>query len=258
MKTYIIDLDGTMYSGSKNIDGAIDFINYLQENKRPYVFLTNNATRTKKQAKEHMLNLGFKNIKESDFFTSAMASAKYVAKNFEKKSCFVIGEDGLKEALKEEKFEIIEDDIDKNLADFVFVGLDRGGDYKKYSIALHHLINGAKLIATNTDRLLSNNNTFDLGNGSIVAMFEYATSTESLKIGKPYPIILDILLEDFSLKKEDLILIGDNLETDIKLGYDSKIETIMVCTGVHTEKDVNKLKVYPNKIIKNLKELINS
>lgn len=257
MKTYLIDLDGTMYSGDKNIDGAIDFINYLQVKKIPYIFLTNNATRTKKQAKEHMLNLGFKNIKESDFFTSAMASAKYVAKNFDKKSCFIIGEAGLKEALKEEKFEIVESDIDKKIANFVFIGLDRIGNYKKYSVALHHLINGAKLIATNTDRLLSNNNTFDLGNGSVVAMFEYATNTKSLKIGKPYPIILDILLEDFSLKKEELVLIGDNLETDIKLGCDSKIETIMVCTGVHTEKDISKLKIYPSKVIKNLKELMN-
>ncbi len=256
MKTYLIDLDGTMYSGNKNIDGAIEFINYLQKNNLPYIFLTNNATRTKKQIKEHMINLGFKNIREEDFFTSAMASAKYVAKNFEKKTCFVIGEEGLIEALKNENFEIVEEDIDKKIADFVFVGLDRVGEYKKYSKALHHIINGAKLIATNTDRLLSNNGTFDLGNGSVVAMFEYASNTQSLKIGKPYPIILDILLEEFSLKKEELILIGDNLETDIKLGYDSKIETIMVCSGVHTEKDIDILKVYPNKIIKNLKELI--
>lgn len=256
MKTYLIDLDGTMYSGNKNIDGAKEFINYLQKNNFPYIFLTNNATRTKKQIKEHMLNLGFKNIKEEDFFTSAMASAKYVARNFNNKTCFVIGEEGLIEALKNENFEVIEDDIDKKIADFVFVGLDRVGEYKKYSRALHHIINGAKLVATNTDRLLSNNNSFDLGNGSIVAMFEYASNTQSLKIGKPYPIILDILLEEFSLKKEDLILIGDNLETDIKLGYDSKIETIMVCSGVHTEKDIDILKVYPNKVIENLKELI--
>lgn len=256
MKTYIIDLDGTMYSGNKNIDGAKEFISYLQKNKLPYIFLTNNATRTKSQAKEHMLNLGFKNIKEENFFTSAMASAKYIANNFSNKSCFVIGEDGLIEALKEENFKIINEDANIKKADFVFIGLDRIGDYRKYSKALHHILNGAKLVATNTDRLLSNNNTFDLGNGSIVAMFEYAANTESLKIGKPYPIILDILLKERSLKKEELILIGDNLETDIKLGYDSKIETIMVCSGVHTDIDIDKLKIYPTKVIKSLNELI--
>ena len=87
-------------------------------------------------------------------------------------------------------------------------------------------------------------------------MLEYASGVEAIKIGKPYQIILDILLEEKNLKKEDLIFIGDNLETDIKLGYDAKIETIMVCSGVHTEKDIDRLKVYPTKVIKNLRELI--
>ena len=188
MKTYIIDLDGTMYRGNTNIDGAREFIDYLHLKNLPYIFLTNNATRTKKQAKEHMLNLGFKDIKEDDFFTSAMAAAKF--------------------------------------------------------------------IATNPDRLLANNGTFDIGNGAVIDMLEYASGVEAIKIGKPYQTILNILLEEKKLKKEDLIFIGDNLETDIKLGYDAKIETIMVCSGVHTEKDIDRLKVYPTKVVKNLRELI--
>ena len=85
-------------------------------------------------------------------------------------------------------------------------------------------------------------------------MLEYASGVEAIKIGKPYQIILDILLEEKNLKKEDLIFVGDNLETDIKLGYDAKIETIMVCSGVHTEKDIERLKVYPTKVIKNLEK----
>ena len=110
--------------------------------------------------------------------------------------------------------------------------------------------------ATNPDRLLANNGTFDIGNGAVIDMLEYASGVEAVKIGKPYQIILDILLDEKNLKKEDLIFIGDNLETDIKLGYDAKIETIMVCSGVHTEKDIERLKVYPTKIVKNLRELI--
>ena len=86
-------------------------------------------------------------------------------------------------------------------------------------------------------------------------MLEYASGIEAIKIGKPYQIILDILLEEKKLKKEDIILLGDNLETDIKLGYNADVETIMVCSGVHTEKDIDRLKVYPSKVVKNLKEL---
>ena len=241
MKTFIIDLDGTMYSGDKNIDGAREFIDYLQKKNIPYIFLTNNATRTKRQAREHMLNLGFKNIKDEDFFTSAMATAKFIAKNYPKKKCFMIGESGLEEALKEWKFEFVQEN-----ADFVIVGLDRNAIYKKYSEALHNILTGAIFFATNSDRLLANNTTFDIGNGAIVDMLEYASGIKAIKIGKPHQIILDILLEEKHLKKDDVILIGDNLETDIKLGYDSQIETIMVATGVHSKDDIDKLKVYPN------------
>ncbi|WP_339120616.1 HAD-IIA family hydrolase [Fusobacterium nucleatum] len=251
MKTYIIDLDGTMYSGGTNIDGAREFIDYLHSKNLPYIFLTNNATRTKKQAKKHMLNLGFKDIKEEDFFTSAMATAQYIAKNYTEKKCFMLGESGLEEALKECNLELIQEN-----ANFVVVGLDRNATYKKYSEALHHILKGAKFIATNPDRLLANNETFDIGNGAVIDMLEYASGVEAVKIGKPYQTILNILLEEKKLKKEDIILLGDNLETDIKLGYDAKIETIMVCSGVHTEKDIARLKVYPTRVVKNLRELI--
>ena len=163
----------------------------------------------------------------------------------------MLGESGLEEALKEWNFEFVQENVD-----FIVVGLDRNATYKSYSEALHHILAGAKFIATNPDRLLANNGTFDIGNGAVIDMLEYASGVEAIKIGKPYQIILDILLEEKNLKKEDLIFIGDNLETDIKLGYDAKIETIMVCSGVHTEKDIDRLKVYPTKVIKNLRELI--
>ena len=251
MKTYIIDLDGTMYSGGTNIDGARQFIDYLHSKNLPYIFLTNNATRTKKQAKEHMLNLGFKDIKEEDFFTSAMATAQYIAKNYTEKKCFIVGESGLEEAMKECNLELVQEN-----ANFVVVGLDRNATYKKYSEALHNILAGAKFIATNPDRLLANNGTFDIGNGAVIDMLEYASGVEAVKVGKPYQTILNILLEEKKLKKEDIILLGDNLETDIKLGYDARIETIMVCSGVHTEKDIDRLKVYPTKVVKNLRELI--
>jgi len=177
MKTYIIDLDGTMYSGSTNIDGAREFIDYLHSKNLPYIFLTNNATRTKKQAKEHMLNLGFKDIKEEDFYTSAMASAKFIAKNYPEKKCFMIGESGLEEALKEWNFDLVQEN-----AIFVVVGLDRNATYKKYSEALHHILKGAKFIATNPDRLLANNGTFDIGNGAVIDMLEYASGVEAVTV----------------------------------------------------------------------------
>ena len=92
----------------------------------------------------------------------------------------------------------------------------------RYSGVLKHLLNGAQLIGTNSDRLLAQADGFSIGNGSVVAMFEYASRQVSPKIGKPYQPILEECLEKYHLRKQDVIMVGDNLETDIKLGADGR------------------------------------
>ena len=250
-KTYLIDLDGTMYCGNTLIEGAKVFIDWLLEKEIPFLFLTNNATRTARQNVEHMEKLGFQGIKEEHFFTSAMASARYVAKQSPLRKAFVIGMDGLKEALEKEGFTI----VDRG-ADFVFVGLDKQADYRRYSDALGELLRGATLIGTNLYRIIATSEGFDVGNGSVVTMLEYASGQTSPRIGKPYAPILDLALEAFDLSKEYAVLIGDNLETDIRLGYEQKVETVFVTTGVHHEPDMERLHIYADRVVDDLRELI--
>lgn len=248
---YLIDLDGTLYSGSVLIDGAIDFITYLQKEQLPFVLLTNNASRTKKQNVEHITSLGFKDIKEENFYTSAMAACKYVAMNYKERKASFVGMDGLQEALLDNGFLIVEDQ-----PDFVFVGLHKEGTYQMYSQALTHLLQGARLVGTNHDRVLPHNGVYQLGNGSIVTMLEYASNQTSLKIGKPYAPIIEMLCLDYHVKAEDCIMIGDNLETDILLGRYTTVKTIFVTSGVHTLKDCERLDINPDYCITNLRELI--
>lgn len=250
-KIYLIDLDGTMYRGSTIIEGAKEFIDYLNENNQTYLFLTNNSSRTLKQNVEHMKKMGFTGIKESHFFTSAMAAAAHIAKSSTLRKCDFIGMDGLREALENNGFEIVEEN-----ADFLFVGLDRSGTYTNYSKKLRHLLNGAKLVGTNSDRLLANDEGFNVGNGAVVAMFEYATGQKSEAIGKPNAPILDEALAYINKSKEECAIIGDNLETDIKLGSDNGVDTIFITTGVHTIEDIAKLKIEPTMTISSLKSLI--
>lgn len=251
MKTYLIDLDGTMYRGSEIIEGAKEFIDTLIECKQPFVFLTNNAKRTRRQNVEHMEQMGFTGIREEHFFTSSMAAAKYAATHYEGRIAWYIGQDGLKEALEDNGFTIDEEHVD-----CVFVGLDNTGTYEKYSKALGFLLQGAKLIGTNNDRLLAQPGGFHMGNGSIVAMFEYATGQESPKIGKPYAPILEEALRYFGLRKEDAVIIGDNLETDILLGVNNGVETAFVTSGVHTREDVERLQIYPTCTVDDLRDLL--
>lgn len=248
-KVYLIDLDGTMYRGDSNIDGVKEFIDDCLDKQIPFYFLTNNATRTLRQNVEHMEKLGFKGICENQFFTSSMAASRHMAKKGYTKAQY-IGMDGLKEALLNENFEICED------PQCLFVGLDKNATYQKYTQALQYLLKGAILVGTNDDRLLAHGDTYMVGNGSVVRLFEYASGQTSLRIGKPSKVILEEALEYYHLQKEDCIIIGDNLETDIALGVNEDVKTILVTSGVHNEEDVKRLNIIPDRIIHHLNELI--
>lgn len=254
-KTFLIDLDGTMYQGTNRIDGAKEFIDYLLANNKDFVFFTNNSSRTPKQAREHMEKLGFEGIKDSHFFTSAMASAKYVRSHYMGRKAYMVGQLGLEEALVEEGFEII-NDKENQQADFVFIGLDKQGTYEVYSKALRQLLGGAILVGTNNDRVLLQENGPNVGNGSIVAMFEYASSKESLKIGKPHTVMVETYLEWSGKSSEECVIVGDNLETDIHCGNQVGMETVLVETGIHTYFDCERFGIYPTKHCKNLYELM--
>lgn len=250
MKTVVLDLDGTMYRGTQIIQSAKEFIDYCLEKHIPFVFLTNNAMRTRKQNAKHMLDMGYSGISYEQFFNSAMAACAYAKKHYDIKRAVYLGKDGLKEAM--DLTSMVYDPIDPQA---VFVGLNKDANYQDYSQYLAYLLNGAKLIGTNKDRILASPNGFEMGNGSIVKMFEYASNQISPDIAKPATPILELCLDHFGLNRDDIILIGDNLETDIKLGENANIETVFVQTGVHTKADIDILDIHPTYVINHLMEL---
>ena len=234
MKTLVFDLDGTMYRGTQIIESAHQFLDYCIQKDIPFIFLTNNSMRTPQENVKHMEEMGYTNIKPEMFYNSAMAASQYVKKHYEGNKAYYIGKQGMKDALNQEGF-IIDDEN----PDFVFIGL-----------------NGAKIIGTNNDRILAKPGGFEVGNGSVVDMFEYAANQKSPRIGKPNRAILDLCLEYFGLKEDEIVLIGDNLETDIKLGYEQNIETVLVQTGVHNKEDIERLKIYPTHVVNTLMDLV--
>lgn len=250
-KGYLIDLDGTMYRGTQPIEGARQWVESLLSKGIPFLFLTNNSARSCAQMKENMEKMGFKGIEVKHFYSSAMASAAYVAKNYTSRRVFMIGEEGLKEALNKQGFEIISKD-----ADFVFVGLNRMGNYELYSEAIRELLKGAILVGTNNDRILLSENGANIGNGSIVSMMEYASNQVALKIGKPHPVILQEALLHMQVSKDEMILVGDNMETDILLGFNEGMETIFVSTGVHSFEQSQAYNFKATHSISNLEQLI--
>lgn len=251
-KCYLLDLDGTMYRGTQIIEGARIFVDYLIEHEMPFLFLTNNSGRTPRQAADHMLKLGYRGILPEHFYTSAMAASDTMIRRFpDKKRAYMIGAEGLREALIHNDYELVEDH-----ADFVFVGLDRNGTYEKYSLALRQLLEGAVLVGTNNDRILLSEAGANCGNGSIVAMMEYASSQQAVKIGKPHPAIVEGVLAHLGMSADQVVIVGDNMETDILCGVNAGIETILVTTGVHSRTQAQEYSFSPSHIIEDLRELM--
>ncbi len=250
-KTFLIDLDGTMYRGDQVIPEAIRLIQRLQKLHIPFVFVTNNATRTPQQNADHMRALGFHNIQPKAFFTSAMAAAAHMKKMSTANKVFCIGESGLWEAVRESGYE-----IDEEKAELVFVGLDRQADFSLYSRAAYCLRhNHALLVGTNGDRRVPHGDGFLIGNGAVLEMLEYASEAKRVTIGKPSAIMMEETLAYIGKSADECVVLGDNLETDVAFGKDNGVLTIMVTSGVHTREDARRFRIQPDLLIASLDEL---
>ena len=248
-KLYLIDLDGTIYNGDKKIKYAKEFVDYLNKNNIDYLFLTNNSTRQPKEVAEHLKNFDI-DTSEEHVFTSSDATKIYL-KGKGYKNLYVIGESGLKNTLSSFNQKENEDCVDA-----VVVGLDRKLSYDKLTIATRAILKGAELIGTNPDTLLPTSNGFVPSNGGQVKYLEYATSTPATFIGKPSKIIMESAINLFSYGKDEIVMIGDNYDTDIMAGINGGIDTIHVQTGVTSLEDLETKEHKPTYSIKNLFKLV--
>ena len=249
-KLYLIDLDGTIYNGDKKIKYAKEFVDYLNTNNIDYLFLTNNSTRQPKEVAEHLKKFDI-DTSEEHVFTSSDATKIYL-KGKGYKNLYVIGESGLKNTLSSFNQKENEDCVDA-----VVVGLDRKLSYDKLTIATRAILKGAELIGTNPDTLLPTANGFMPSNGGQVKYLEYATSTPATFIGKPSKIIMESAINLFSYGKDEIVMIGDNYDTDIMAGINGGIDTIHVQTGVTSVEDLESKAHKPTYSIKNLFDLVN-
>jgi len=249
IKSLIIDLDGVLYRGDEPIEGAREFIAFLQREGIPFLLLTNNSTRTPSQYVEKLAGMGIA-IKESDVLTSAQATAMYLEKVAPPGApVYAIGEDGLRAALNA-RYTFTEEK-----ADFVVVGMDSKLTYEKLKIATLLIRGGARFIATNPDKTLPTEEGLIPGNGAILAALEAATGVSPLVIGKPEPTIFDLALARMGTGKEGAAVIGDRLETDILGGRRAGLLTILVLSGATSRQDLETSPVQPDLVFEDVKQL---
>jgi len=223
----IFDLDGTVYRGDEPVAGAPELIRRLQSAGVPFVYATNRANRTPEEIAARLHGYGI-DCDPHDVVTAALATALYLRPVG---SVFVIGEEPLRQALTDAGFALAADD-----PDYVVVGLDRGVDYDKLNRAVRAIRRRARYVATNPDLLVdAGGGEKDIGNGTILAALTAASGVEPLVIGKPHAPLFEIALARLGVARDrwgDVLVVGDNLETDIRGGLRLGLRTAWITTGV--------------------------
>lgn len=228
-KGYLIDLDGTMYKGTERIEAASDFVKKLRDNGIPYLFVTNNSSRTPAQVAEKLRGFDIP-AEEALVFTTSQATANYIYDKNHAATVYVIGEEGIRTALEEKGFRFAEEK-----ADFVVVGIDREISYEKLSVACLAVRNGATFISTNGDIAIPTERGLLPGNGSLTSVISVSTQVKPIFIGKPESIIMEQALKVLGTSQEETLMVGDYYDTDILAGMNAGMDTLLVHTGVTTK-----------------------
>lgn len=226
----ILDLDGTIYRGNTLIPGADRFVRKLRESGIPYLFVTNNSSRTPESVSAHLNEMGVE-ARPEHVYTSALAAAEYVAEQKIGQRAFVVGESGLLQALKQKGIQPVTD-----RPDCVVQGIDRRFDYDKLAEAVRHIRSGCPYILTNPDVLLPTDQGFLPGAGSLAAAIRASAQQEPVVIGKPSATILTYALPRMGLPASSVWVVGDNIRTDMAAGKAAGCRTALILTGV-TGKD---------------------
>ncbi|PYI55889.1 HAD-IIA family hydrolase [Paenibacillus flagellatus] len=224
---FLIDLDGTMYAGNTPIPHAAAFVDRLRELALPFLFVTNNSSRTPEAVASHLREMGIA-AEPGEVVTSSQATARYVLERGRGRRVYAIGEDGLKRALAEAGLELVEDE-----PDFVVQGIDRDFSYRKLEAAVRFIAAGAEYVLTNPDRLLPSDGKLVPGAGAISGSIREALWVEPTVIGKPSDRIMRFALERLSADA-DVWAVGDNPATDIGAGVAAGLRTALVLTGIAT------------------------
>ncbi|GHC45296.1 HAD-IIA family hydrolase [Roseibacillus persicicus] len=245
----LLDMDGVIYRGKELIEGTASFLETMRRMGVPYLFLTNNSQRTRRDIVKKLSRLGIPSTPDQ-IFTCAIATARFLAQEKPEATAFVIGENGLASALHVNGISVVDDD-----PDYVVVGEGRNVNYEMVEAAVRMVAKGAKLVATNMDFSCPTESGIRPGCGAIVAMIEKATGIEAFSVGKPSPVMMRMARKELGLRTAETVMVGDTMYTDILGGVQMGYRTVLVMSG-HTRRDeVSRYAYQPDLISERLSEI---
>ncbi|MFO7637636.1 MAG: TIGR01457 family HAD-type hydrolase [Clostridia bacterium] len=249
-KGFLCDMDGVIYHGNQLLPGAKEFVEWLQEKEKAFLFITNSSERSPRELSQKLARLGLQ-VGEEHFYTSALATASFLAGQRPGSSAYVIGEAGLINALYDAGLSM--NDVNP---DYVIVGETRSYSFEKIEKAVMLIQKGAKLIGTNPDKTGPTEKGIMPATGALTAPIEIATGKKAYYVGKPNPLMMRHAVKTLGIAIEDTIIVGDRMDTDIVAGTESEIDTILVLTGVTTREKVNDFSYAPTYIMENIGEIV--
>ncbi len=249
---FLIDMDGVIYRGSEMIPGAIEFVNHLRAEGIPFLFLTNNSQRTRRDVATKLRRMGF-DVHDAHVFTCAVATARFLAQQKPNGTAYVIGEGGLLNALHENNYAFVDQE-----PDYVVVGEGRTITFEMIETAVNNVLSGAKLIATNLDPNCPTKTGTRPGCGAITAMIERATGVQAFSVGKPSPIMMRMARKEIGLSASQTTMVGDTMETDILGGVQMGYRTVLVLSGGTRSEDIDRYGFQPDYVINSIADLLQS
>lgn len=249
-KAFICDMDGVIYHGNKLLDGVVDFVNWLTDENKKFVFLTNSSERSPRELGQKLKRLGL-NVSKEHFYTSALATASFLKRQCPRGSAYVIGEAGLTNALYDAGFSM--NDVNP---DYVIVGETRTYNYEKIERAVHLVLKGAKLIGTNPDLTGPTEKGIVPATRALISPIELATGKQAYFIGKPNPLMLREARKMMDCASAETVIIGDRMDTDIVAGIESGIDTVLVLSGVTSMESMNEFPYIPTYVFNGVGDII--
>ena len=248
-KGFICDMDGVLYHGNHLLDGAKKFVDWLKSENKEFLFLTNSSERSPKELSQKLGRLGI-DVGEEHFYTSALATASFVAWQSPGSTVYVIGEAGLINAVYDLGLSM--NDVNP---EYVIVGESRTYSYEKIEKAVELVQKGAKLIGTNPDKTGPTEKGIMPATGALIAPIEIASGRSAYFIGKPNPLMMRSAMKKLGTHRGETVIIGDRMDTDIVAGTEAEIDTVLVLTGVTQKDHINDFSYRPRYVLNNVGEV---
>jgi 4-nitrophenyl phosphatase len=252
LRGLLIDLDGVVYTGRDPIPGAAGFLAEARRRGMKFLLVTNNSTTSPELVAERLRGMHVEVVPE-EILTSAQAAVAYVRAHAEPgERVRIVGEAGLRQAVEEEGFVVVEDGEDS--CDWVIAGLDRAFTYAKLAGATRAIMGGARFVATNSDALLPvEGGQVVPGAGTMIAAIQTATAVVPIVLGKPEPGLFQVGVQRLGgLPLDEVAMIGDRMDTDVVGGQRAGLRTILVLSGVTTPAEAAASSTQPDATVADL------